>query len=236
MHRVQYFIVASFVFCVSAATAMAQTKTDDQSSKDAVESVCQLPQIQQELAKRVAKDQAARKRMIKGMQRGEGGNSKIDSTAHNEVAAIDKENKTWLAKLIEEHGWLGKTLVGKKGAYNAWLLVQHADQDLPFQKKCLSLMTEMSKGEVAPVNIAYLTDRVLSAESKPQRYGTQCTIENGKAVVKKVEDPENLNQRRKELGLEPIEDYLKFVESMYVKPSSDASKKTEDDADAKIDE
>lgn len=40
---------------------------------------------------------------------------------------------------------------------------------------------------------------------KPQIYGSQ--IENGKLY--KLENPENVNERRKETGMEPIDDYLK---------------------------
>ncbi len=80
-------------------------------------------------------------------------------------------------------------------------LVQHADKDGKFQKRCLELMKSAGKGEVAPVDIAYLTDRVLIAEGKPQRYGTQSVIENGKAMAKNVEDRANLDKRRGSWGL-----------------------------------
>ena len=77
---------------------------------------------------------------------------------------------------IDEHGWLGKTLVGEDGAHHAWLLVQHADFDKDFQSSCLKLMSAQPKGEVSGVDIAYLTDRILVANGKPQKYGTQATV------------------------------------------------------------
>ena len=76
-------------------------------------------------------------------------------------------------------------------------------------------MISAEKGGVAPVDIAYLTDRVLAAEGKPQRYGTQCVFEDGKPVAKQVEDAENLDKRRRELGLEPMDKYLQQIAEVY---------------------
>ena len=42
-------------------------------------------------------------------------------------------------------------------------------------------------------------------EGKPQLYGSQ--IKNGKLY--KLDSPKTVNERRKEMGLEPIEEYLK---------------------------
>lgn len=190
----------------------------DQAGNEKADSItdCKFPEIRDELALRVATDQKARFALIDAKQENA---EKKQLVAR--VQEIDAENTNWLRRQVEEHGWLGKSLVGEKGAHNAWLLVQHADRHPKFQKSCLELIGKLPAGEVAPIDIAYLTDRVLSAEGLPQRYGTQCTMENGVARVKEVEDPDNLNQRREELGLPPIEEYLKMVEEMYSKQAKD---------------
>lgn len=193
-------------FCQEGAPTASSQESGDE---------CRLPEVRDELSERVERDQAARFAMLEASQKQlEQSSEHIDSLGQR-LARIDEENREWIKEQVKAHGWLGKSLVGEEGAHNAWLLVQHADQDLPFQESCLKQMVELPKGEVAAVDIAYLTDRVLSAQKKPQRYGTQCSVENGVARVKDVEDPENLNQRRTELGLEPIEDYLKKIESLY---------------------
>ena len=203
--------------CGCLAGVAAGGFADDQDS-------CSHPELRDELAKRVDADQAARKELINAMG---GSNSGVQNLSIKKLAVIgkmtkiDHENREWLKEQIDEHGWPGKSKVGKEGAHNAWLLVQHADSDRKFQERCLKLMKAEPKGEVAPVDIAYLTDRVLVARGEPQRYGTQCVMENGKAVVRDVEDRENLNARRKELGLEPIEKYLKQIEAVYQKQSVD---------------
>ena len=48
-----------------------------------------------------------------------------------------------LKEIVKAHGWPTIPLVGKKASRNAWLLVQHANHDLGFQKKCLARMEQM---------------------------------------------------------------------------------------------
>ena len=187
---------------------------------------CQLPHLRDELAERVERDQEARKALIEQRQ-ANGGKFVIDRELHTKLMKIDAENSKWLQKQVEEHGWLSKTLVGEQGAQDAWLLVQHADQNRRFQRMCLDLMLEMPEGEVAPKNIAYLTDRVLVAEGKPQRYGTQISMEDGEPSVGDVEDPNNLDKRRADVGLGPIDEYIERIKKVYSPANSMPDRKSE---------
>jgi hypothetical protein len=93
--------------------------------------------------------------------------------------------------------------------------VQHADRDRKFQRKCLDLMTALPKQEFSQRDLAYLTDRVLLAEGKKQLYATQMETADGKWVPRPLEDPENVDQRRADHGLEPLAKYIKQIESVY---------------------
>ena len=167
------------------------------------------PALREELIARVKTDQATRMKLIEA-----GAHPAKELRAA--VKDADDKNRAWLKGVIERHGWPGKSLVGEDGAHSAWLLVQHADADLPFQKKCLALLAAaVEKGEAAGADLAYLTDRVLVAEDKRQRYGTQLEQKDGKFVPKPVEEPEALDARRKELGLMPMAEYIRFAERMY---------------------
>ena len=74
-------------------------------------------------------------------------------------------------------------MVGGDGEHAAWLLAQHADSDPEFQRICLDLVTQaVACGEALPTELAYLTDRVLLAEGKPQEYGTQFKGHKGRWV------------------------------------------------------
>ena len=128
---------------------------------------------------------------------------------------IDTENTERLGQIVERHGWPMSTLVGKDGAKAAWILVQHADLSPKFQRKCLDLMAKAPRDEIDQRDFAYLTDRVLLAEGKKQVYGTQFTMKNGKCDPRPLEDEANVDQRRKEVGLPPLAEYLKESEDFY---------------------
>ena len=98
-----------------------------------------------------------------------------------ELRRVDTENRAWLKQIVEKSGWPTAGQVGKDGAHAAWLLVQHADDEPAFQKRCLELMTKAPAGEVSPTDVAYLTDRVLIKETGKQLYGTQVNFAKGKA-------------------------------------------------------
>ncbi|MBX7104745.1 MAG: hypothetical protein K1X57_11735 [Gemmataceae bacterium] len=133
---------------------------------------------------------------------------------------VDTENTAWLGEIVDRHGWPTFTLVGRDGANAAWLLVQHADRSPKFQRKCLDLMVKVPRNEVSQKNVAYLTDRVLLAEGKKQRYGTQFILADGKCKPRPIEDEANVDKRRAEVDLQPLAAYLKEAGSFYVAPRS----------------
>jgi hypothetical protein len=63
--------------------------------------------------------------------------------------------------------------------------------------------------------MAPLTDRILVRSNRPQRYGTQLSLINGKFVLKPIENKEQLDNLRTDVGLPPIEGYLKLVAECY---------------------
>jgi hypothetical protein len=121
----------------------------------------------------------------------------------------------WLKQTVEKLGWPTNSLVGSEGADAAWLLVQHADADVKFQRKCLDLMAALPKNEVSQTHFAYLTDRVLLAEGKKQIYGTQFDWVDGKLQPQSLEDEANVDKRRAEVGMPPLAQYAKEMEELY---------------------
>jgi hypothetical protein len=129
---------------------------------------------------------------------------------------VDRQNTAWMKEIVRQYGWPGKTLVGREAAHAAWLLVQHADQDLAFQKRCLPLITEAARsGEVPAEHMAYLTDRVRVAEKRKQVYGTQFREVDGHMEPQPIEDEPTVDRRRQEVGLSPLAEYRKSIEAMY---------------------
>jgi hypothetical protein len=116
------------------------------------------------------------------------------------IAPIDRANTARMREIVAEHGWPGQALAGADGAHAAWLLVQHAPAE--FQERCLPLLEEaVARGDAAPRDLAYLTDRVLMHRGEPQVYGTQYRVIDGGLSLWTVRDPDFLDQRRAALGL-----------------------------------
>jgi len=148
--------------------------------------------LRAELLRRVEKDQVARKA--------------LDPDGMREA---DGENLPWLKGVIAAHGWPGESLVGADGAHAAWLLAQHADADPAFQRQCLDLLAAaVEAGEARRRELAYLTDRVLLAEGKPQVYGTQVTRRGDAWSPRNLGDPDGVDARRATADLEPLAEYL----------------------------
>ena len=62
--------------------------------------------------------------------------------------------------------------------------------------------------------MAYLTDRVLVAEGKPQRYGSQFFTVDGELKPRPIEDEANVDARRKEVGLGTMAQYTKLMKGL----------------------
>jgi hypothetical protein len=166
--------------------------------------------LRKELLRMRKEDQEARQNVIHERH--------PDAAAVQKVQDIDRKNTERMKEIIDKHGWPGHSLVGKDGAHAAWLLVQHADKDREFQKRCLQLLERAVKAkEATGVDLAYLTDRVRIGENKKQVYGTQFREADGKMEPFPIEDEANVDKRRKELGLSSLAEYRKHLEEVYKK-------------------
>ncbi|HJV23695.1 MAG TPA: DUF6624 domain-containing protein [Holophagaceae bacterium] len=130
--------------------------------------------------------------------------------------AMDKANAEALRRILDRWGWLDPRTWGKPTEDRAWLLAQHADHDVAFQKRVLGMMEALvPKGGADPLHFAYLWDRVAVNEGRPQRYGTQgrC-VGPGRWEPRAMEDPEHVDARRDAVGLPPMVDYLATFKGM----------------------
>jgi len=130
---------------------------------------------------------------------------------------INKKHTERMKEIINKYGWPTKSMVGSDAAHGAWLLVQHSDYDVDFQKKAVELVTKASdKGEADKKILGYLIDRVRVNSGKPQLFGTQFyKDQGGKYGPKPIEDPENLEARRKDYQMEPFLEYEKRMREIF---------------------
>ncbi|WP_337043932.1 DUF6624 domain-containing protein [Emticicia sp. 17c] len=136
----------------------------------------------------------------------------------NSILKVDSMNTDALKNIISHYGWPSIKQVGYEGIGICWLIVQHADKDVNFQKTALRYIENaVSKGEGSLVNFAYLTDRVLVNSGEKQIFATQF----GEPVVNKenkvtdltfkpLKDPNNVDYLRNAFGLPTAEEYKKY--------------------------
>ncbi|MGI6048091.1 MAG: DUF6624 domain-containing protein [Petrimonas sp.] len=122
----------------------------------------------------------------------------------------DSVNLAKIINILDNYGWVGPNEVGGKANQAFFLVIQHAD--LKTQKKYLPMMREAAKNKNASYSaLALLEDRVALGEGKKQIYGSQIGYNNEtkKNYVLPLEDPDNVDKRRKEVGLGLLSDYVK---------------------------
>lgn len=142
-----------------------------------------------------------------------------DPQTAKRMLAVDARNLPRIVKIIAEHGFPTTEMVGRDGFNAAWLLVQHADADPAFQQRVLESL--VATHQVGGEQLALLTDRVLRAQGKPQRYGSQFTAgdEGGQWIPQPIEEPvSEVDKRRALLGMMPLADYGCTINAMYHKP------------------
>ena len=121
---------------------------------------------------------------------------------------LDARNTALMKEIVMEIGWPTASKVGKQIAHDAWLLVQHADHDIEFQEYCLGLMKSELPHEVEKNDIAFLEDRIRVNQGRGQFSGTQFTQIDGKHIPRPIEDEQNVDARRAEMGMGTLEERI----------------------------
>ena len=137
---------------------------------------------------------------------------------------IQKKHEEIVKNVIDNFGFISIEKYGEDTFVHMCLLVQHLDnseENLKYRLKYLKLFEENfidKNSDNAPLFFDYyalIKDRFLIHSGKKQIYGTQVLFnpDTNKYELEPVDDLENLNQRRIELKLVPIEKYLENFKS-----------------------
>ncbi len=127
-----------------------------------------------------------------------------------QVYLSDSMNVITITNLLDNQGWPELNKIGRSGSNAIFLTLQHSN--LETQEKYLPVLTQAVADEkIAPGALALFEDRLRLGQGKKQVYGSQVNRdrETGQNYVQPLMEPEKVNERRAEVGLGPIEDYLK---------------------------
>jgi hypothetical protein len=176
------------------------TEADSPNSERGVNTAISDAGLLTDLKVHVESDQAARRKWL--------ADPKSESLSRS-VAAIDTANLTWLRRLIAEKGFPTAAQVGNEGVHLAWVLLQHADRDPKLQSELLPVLEQrFSAGELPANDLARMTDRVLVASGKPQKYGTQFDWFAGQYQLPEPGRLAEIDTERSQVGLMPLADYV----------------------------
>lgn len=166
--------------------------------------------LQQELLEMEKQDQGIRNQI------GEIGWENPPADLVEKMQKIDAKHSDRLKEIIDRHGWVTADLVGENGVAAAFIIIQHSP-DYAFQEQMLPLLKQSYlDGEgVSGQDFALLADRVNVHNGEAQIYGTQLDFAEGGLAFSPIVDKENVDKRRAEVGLPPLEEYIKLIEEAY---------------------
>jgi Ca-activated chloride channel family protein len=123
-----------------------------------------------------------------------------------------------LCGVLKEFGWPTKKLVGEDGVDAAMFLLKSA-AGLRLQVDLFPVVVAaVKKGEISKAGFADYFDRVRVRGGLRQIFGTQASLVNGILVLAPIEEEVHVDDRRKQYGLPPLADYLRYLEESYRLP------------------
>jgi tetratricopeptide (TPR) repeat protein len=136
----------------------------------------------------------------------------------------NQKNVEELEALLKEKGWPKRSQVGAAAAGAAFFVLQHSnasaqEKNLPLFEKCCR------DNEANWQQYALMFDRMRMNKNLPQKYGTHYNFDNratNERILWPLEDETKVDEWRKEIGLEPLGDYL--IKAGITKPSNSPEK------------
>lgn len=230
MKKIFLILVTSLLICSCSQTGeISNTKISSDSIKDTIpeayKSITAFPDVENpnkplilELNAIYQSDQDIRHK-FEEIEKKYKQESKEFQAFGREWFKIDSVNTLKVIAILDKYGWLGADEIGSQGNTTLWLVIQHSD--IKIQEKYLPMMRKALKdGKANPADLALLEDRILIRHGKKQIYGSQLEMDTitGKYKLAPIDDEPNVNKRRAEVGLEPLEEYAKNWAIKYVLP------------------
>ncbi len=176
--------------------------------------------IRDELLEMVRADQIMRERIVSAI-------AGVDFNAPPDpewIAMVDEQNRLdeangrRLEQLVELYGWPAVDMVGPEASSAAQVILQHGPVE---RKKRLlpALERAVAEGQAQASELAMVQDSILVADGHKQIYGTSIVNgPNGEMMLHPIEEPDLVDERRRMVGLPPLEDYLRVVEENLGRP------------------
>ena len=122
-----------------------------------------------------------------------------------------------LEEMINSKGWPKQSQVGSLAASAAFFILQHSNAEA--QEKYIGMLENACRNKEGNCQqYALMFDRMRMNQDKPQRFGTHAYLDPSKGSTNELyplEDESKVDEWRKEIGLEPLMEYLKRANIKY---------------------
>jgi hypothetical protein len=136
-------------------------------------------------------------------------NSDAVVSLKQDIKSDDSMDLQTVKKIIQKYGWLGYDEIGNDCNLIMFNTIQKAD--LQTQITYFPIVKAAVQNKKAhKVHEVYLQDRIYLNQGRHQIYGSQVLLdpETEKYFVLPLDEPENVDKRRAEVGLQPMVDYI----------------------------
>ncbi len=190
------------IFFISCFTARSQVKTHYDSIKKELDSIYKLDQMYRSHEAADSLNRLDQASLIKAL---------------DHLDDINASNLKRVTQIIDQYGWLGISEIGKLGNTTLFLVIQHSRDPKVYANYLPLLICSVLAGDTPKKYYALLQDALLIKQGKMQIYGTQRRYDEStkKLYVDLLIDPDNVDKRRKNVGLGLIADYMKKVDVIW---------------------
>lgn len=136
----------------------------------------------------------------------------------------EKLNKTYedhtakLCQILKTNGWPTTALVDREGVFAAFQTLKDAGS-FELQRDLLPvIVAAIKKDPIQKQEFAGLFDRLRVSAGMKQLFGSQAVSTGGFLVLYPIEDEANVDARRAEYDLAPLDQYKKILERTFGKP------------------
>lgn len=125
------------------------------------------------------------------------------------IVRCHRDNAEALAAIVGRHGWPAADVVGAQASTAALMILLHAP-DLRFRLHCRDLIAQATAdGRCPAVHLAYIADHCAVELGEPQFYGTRINPVTLRPYP--VRRPQTLDERRRDVGLGPLEEQMRAL-------------------------
>jgi hypothetical protein len=126
-----------------------------------------------------------------------------------QVVQCHRDNAGALAAIVGRQGWPDSDSVGAEASTAALMILLHAP-DLAFRLRCRDLIAQAAAdGRCPAVHLAYIADHCAVELGEPQFYATRINPVTLRPYP--VRRPQTLDERRRDVGLGPLEEQMRAL-------------------------